>query len=212
MTAAHPLARNDERFLTTVRDLADSDWARPSLCAQWTNHEVLAHLVHGARAPVGEFAARLYATRGGFHAANTALARELAARRSPTQLLDDLKRLRGNWRGLGRLLPERLMLGDHVMHELDIVYALDRPSTVPADVLTAVLNTVVTVPNPFVPARRRARGLTLRATDTAWTRPGAPHLVVSGTAADLASVLAGRPHALSRLSGAGVPLLAERLT
>jgi hypothetical protein len=98
------------------------------------------------------------------------------------------------------------------MHELDIVFALDLPSTVTDEVLIAVLNTEVTVPNPFVPARRRARGLTLRATDLEWTRPGAPQLVVSGAAADLASVLAGRPHALSRLTGDGVPLLKERLT
>jgi uncharacterized protein (TIGR03083 family) len=210
MTTAS-LARHDERFLSTVGALTDAEWARPSLCAQWTNHEVLAHLVHGARAPVGEFANRMYGTRGNFHAANCALARELAARRSPAQLLDDLECLRGHWRGLGRLLPKRLMLGDHVMHELDIVYALDRPATVPAEVLTAVLTTMLAVPNPFVPARRRARGLTLRTTDTAWTHSGAPHLVVSGTAADLASVLAGRPRALERLSGEGVPLLRERL-
>jgi uncharacterized protein (TIGR03083 family) len=207
-----PLARNDERFLATVADLSDSDWARPSLCAEWTNHQVLAHLVHGCSASIGEFAARMIATRGDFDAANTALARELAARRTPTRLLEDFERLRGSWSGLGRLLPKRLLLGDHVMHELDIVFALDRPSTVPADVLTAVLNTEVTIPNPFVPARRRARGLTLRATDLAWTRPDAPDLVVSGAAADLASVLAGRSYALGRLTGEGVPLLGERLT
>lgn len=212
MTAARSLLRNDERFLADVANLSDSEWARPSLCTEWTNHEVLAHLVHGATAPIGGFAARIVATRGDFDAANAALASELAARRTPTELLGDLERLRGDWRGLGRLLPERLQLGDHVMHELDIVFALGRPSTVPPDVLADVLHTEVTIPNPFVPARRLARGLSLHATDVAWTRPGAPHLVVSGAAADLASVLAGRPHALSRLTGDGVPVLKERLT
>ena len=211
MGTAHTLARNDERFLAAMADLSDADWDRPSLCGRWSNHEVLAHLVHGSTAGIGEFAARLLTTRGDFDDANTALARELAARRPPARLLDDLDQLRGRRSGLGRLLPTRLLLGDHVIHELDIVFALGRPSSVSADALTAVLNTEVTVPNPFVPARRHARDLTLAATDLVWTRPGAPHLVVSGAAADLASVLAGRPHALDRLSGDGVPLLKERL-
>jgi hypothetical protein len=105
MTAASALARNDERFLAAVGDLSESEWARPSLCTQWSNHQVLAHLVHGCSAPIGEFTARMVATRGDFDAANTALARELAARRTPNQLLDDLERLRGNWRGLAGCYP-----------------------------------------------------------------------------------------------------------
>lgn len=205
------LARNEQRFIAAAGELSAADWAHPSLCTDWTNHEVLAHLVHGCSASPLQFAARMCATRGSFDAANTSLARDLAARRSPAQLLDDLRALRGNWRGLGRLLPKRLLLGDHVMHELDIMFALDRPSTVPAEVLAAVLDTEVSIPNPFVPARSRARDLTLRATDISWSRPGESDLVVEGTGADLASVLAGRPRALSRLSGSGVTLVKERL-
>ncbi|WP_028933773.1 maleylpyruvate isomerase family mycothiol-dependent enzyme [Pseudonocardia spinosispora] len=206
------LAGNDERFLTTAHTLTESDWAAPSLCARWTNHEVLAHLVHGLSAPIVEFSARMVGARGSFDVANAALAAELAARRAPGELLADFERGRDRRRGLGRLLPDRLMLGDHVMHELDIVFALGRPSTVAADVLASVLTTEVTVPNPFVPARHRARDLTLHATDIGWTRPGSSRWTVSGAAADLASVLAGRPHALSRLTGTGVPRLQQRLT
>jgi uncharacterized protein (TIGR03083 family) len=205
------LSGNDERFVATAHQLSNSEWARPSLCGEWSNHEVLAHLVHGYSASVAQFAGRMYATRGNFDAANSTLARELARRRSPGELLDDLQALSDNPRGLGRLLPKRLMLGDHVLHELDIMFALERPATVPGDVLAAVLDTQVAIPNPFVPARRRGHGLTLRATDIDWTRPGHPELIVAGTAADLASVLAGRPHAITRLTGHGVGLLEGRL-
>lgn len=205
-----PLDRNDERFITVARELSDRDWAHTSLCTDWTNHEVLAHLVHGCSASVAQFAARMYATRS-FDAANTSLVRELAARRSPDQLLADLWRLRDNRHGLGRMLPARLLLGDHVIHELDIMFALNHPTTVPADVLTTVLDTEVTIANPFVPARRHALGLTLRATDINWNRPADPGLVVTGAAADLASVLAGRHHALRRLSGTGLAVLTHRL-
>jgi uncharacterized protein (TIGR03083 family) len=205
------LSGNDQRFLCVVSELRVSDWARPSLCSDWTNHEVLAHLVHGCSASPAQFAARMGATRGNFDAANTELARELAERRSPTELIEDLRALRDGPRGLGRLLPKRLLLGDHVLHELDIVFALDRPSTVPGDVLAEVLDTQVSIPNPFVPARRRARDLNLCATDIGWSRPGHPELGVEGSAADLASVLAGRRHAMSRLHGPGVDLLGQRL-
>ncbi len=60
--------------------------------------------------------------------------------------------------GLGRYFPSRLFLGDHVTHELDMVFALGMEPEVRADALTAVLNTQVAVPNPFVPAFRNSQG------------------------------------------------------
>ena len=208
-SAAELLARNDERFATSARELDEHEWASPSLCAEWTNHEVLAHLVVGYSAPVHAVAGQMIRHRGNFDAANTRMARDLAAHRAPPQLLDDFDRLRAHPRGIGALLPKRLLLGDHVMHELDIVFALGREPSIPGDILAAVLQTEVSILNPFVPARRRAQGLTLHATDTAWTHRNEPghDRIVYGAAADLASVLAGRPHALPRLTGAGVDRL-----
>ena len=79
------------------------------------------------------------------------------------------------------------------------------------DVLVAVLNTQVAVPNPFVPAFRNSRGLRLRATDTAWTH-GERGPVVEGRAAELVSVLGSRPKALPRVVGDGVAVLESRLS
>ena len=194
-TAASLLSRGDHRFAQLAHHLDHHQWAAPSLCSEWTNHEVLAHLVVGYSTPIGSIAQSMLGRRGNFDATNTALARELAATRCPAALLDDFDQLHRHPRGIGRLFPSSLMLGDHVVHELDIVFALGRPSTIPVETLTTVLNTEVRIPNPFVPARRRSQGLHLQATDTPWEHRGDPtsRLLVRGAAADLASVLAGRP-------------------
>lgn len=204
------LRDNDLRFLDFARELSDADWMRPSLCTGWTNHEVLAHLVVGYRISAGVLAAAMIRDRGSFDRANARLARSLAAQRNPRELIDDFSALTLARRGLGRVFPRRLLLGDHVIHELDITQALGMDSTVAPDALTAVLNTQVRVPNPFVPAAARARDLALRATDIGWSH-GDADPEVAGIAADLASVLAGRPHALDRLHGDGVPTLRSRL-
>jgi hypothetical protein len=112
-------------------------------------------------------------------------------------------------RGLGRVFPRRLLLGDHVIHELDIVLPLGLQPTIETIAITAVLETQVRVPNPFVPAAARARGLRLRATDVDWTH-GVSGPWVAGKAAHLASVLAGRRWALDLLTGDGVTALRSR--
>lgn len=204
------LHTNDIRFVQFAKSRTDADWAQPSLCAEWTNHEVLAHLVIGYGSSPVTVAVAMAAHRGSFDRANTALAVDCAQRRSPVELVDDFAALTERPRGLGRLFPRRLLLGDHVIHELDIAFALGRQPEVAPECLVAVLDTQVRVPNPFVPAAARARGLNLHATDTDWTH-GSGELRVSGGAAQLASVLAGRPWALDQLSGDGVGELRARI-
>lgn len=204
------LRDNDLRFLAFARGLSQTDWTAPSLCTGWTNHQVLAHLVWGYQTPPATLVAALIGDRASFDHANARLARSLAAKRRPDELIGDFNQLLRAPRGIARVFPRRLLLGDHVVHELDIAYALGKKSTICTEVLVAVLNTQLRVPNPFVPAAARARGLTLRATDTGWAHDaGGP--VVTGSAADLVSVLAGRPHALDHLDGSGVATLGSRL-
>ncbi|MCV7410717.1 hypothetical protein AWC05_02010 [Mycobacterium florentinum] len=208
--SANALRDNDTRLIALGRDISAAQWAQPSLCTEWTNHEVLAHLVIGYGVAFSAVATSMLRHRGRFDAANTELARDLAVRRGPGQLLDELVALARRPRGIGRLFPKRLLLGDHVIHELDITYALGNESAVPVSTVVAVLNTQVRVPNPFVPAAARARGLNLLATDTNWARK-ADGPAVAGQAAHLASVLAGRPWALRHLSGDGVAVLSTRM-
>lgn len=208
--SADALRDNDVRLAELAQSITVPEWDRPSLCAEWTNHEVLAHLVIGYEVALSAVTATIVRYHGSFNAANAELARRRAAQSAPEQLVDDFATLTRRPRGIGRLFPKRLLLGDHVIHELDIVYALGNESEVPLSTVIAVLDTQVRVPNPFVPAAARARGLNLIATDADWSRrAGGP--TVTGHAAHLASVLAGRPWALRHLSGDGVAALSSRL-
>ena len=135
----------------------------------------------------------------------------LAAARSPEELLDEFGELVHRPRGLGRIFPPQLLLGDHITHELDILFAIDRAPQIPAQSVMAVLNTQVALPNPFVPAYRNSRGLRLRATDVDWAH-GDQGLLVEGRGVELVSVLGSRPRMLSALRGDGVELLASRVS
>ena len=210
MSARELLRANDLRFLAVASTLSPDEWAAPSLCDAWSNHDVLAHMVVGYRTRLGVLTAEMARHRGSFDDANTDLARGLATIRRPADLLDDFARLVDRPHGMGRYFPRSLLLGDHVTHELDIVFALDRDPGVPGEALAAVLNTQVSLPNPFVPAYRNSRGLRLTATDAEWTH-GMDGPQISGRAADLVSVLGNRPSALARLNGDGVTVLSSRV-
>jgi uncharacterized protein (TIGR03083 family) len=208
--SADTLRDNDIRLAELARGISAAQWSQPSLCTEWTNHEVLAHLVIGYQVALSAVAAGILRSRGSFNTANTELARRLAAQRTPDQLIVDFAALVHRPQGIGRVFPKRLLLGDHVIHELDVTYALGKQSSVPVPTVVAVLDTQVRVPNPFVPAAARARNLNLLATDANWHHHGDGPTVI-GEAAQLASVLAGRPWALRHLSGDGVAALSARV-
>ena len=210
MSTRDLLWANDARFHALAAGFTAEEWSRPGLCDGWSNHDVLAHLVVGYNAGAVAVTAEMLCHSGSFDRANAALARSLAATRSPGELLADFERLTKRPRGLGRYFPPRLLLGDHVTHEIDMLFALGREPAIPADALVAVLNTQVTLPNPFLPTFRNSRGLRLIATDADWTH-GERGSIVSGRAADLVSVLGNRPAMLIRLDGDGVDVLASRI-
>jgi uncharacterized protein (TIGR03083 family) len=205
------LRRHDHDFVDFARSLTPAEWTRPSLCSEWTAHDVLAHLVIGYSMSAPSLFWAMATRRFNFDRTNTSVAQRLARRHSPDELVDSFELLVDDPRGIGRLLPPTLLLGDHVMHHLDIALALGKRAEIPDETVDAVLDTEVGLPNPFVPARRNASGLTLRATDTGWTSTGDGRGVVEGAAAHLASALAGRPHALEYLSGDGLPTLSSRV-
>lgn len=209
MSARDALCANDERFAGVVAGLTPQEWAAPSLCADWSNRDVLGHLVVGCSHPVGAFVGEMIRHRN-FDRANTATATERARGRSAERLLDDFRAVSARPAGVGRYFPARLLLGDHITHELDILFAVGREPDIPAQLLNTVLDTQVAFPNPFVPAYRNSRGLQLRAVDTGW-RHGTTGPAVEGTAAELISVLGNRPKVLPRLRGPGAVTLADRV-
>lgn len=211
MSVRDMVRRSDERFRALALTLGPDEWAQPSLCDEWTNHEVLAHLVIGYRTGAGVTMREILCHGGSFDRANTAMACALAAALSPEDLLHEFGELVYRPRGLGRIFPPQLLLGDHITHELDILLAIDRAPQIPAEAVVAVLNTQVALPNPFVPAFRNSRGLRLRATDVDWVH-GDKGPLVQGRGVELVSVLGSRPRMVSALFGDGVELLASRVS
>ena len=125
MSARDLLRANDARFHSLAVGFSADEWSQPSLCDDWSNHDVLAHLVVGysAGAAVGG-GAKYCATVDHSTARTLAMARSLAATADPAELLDEFERLTRRPRGLGRYFPPRLLLGDHITHELDMLFAL----------------------------------------------------------------------------------------
>lgn len=210
MSARERLRSNDVRFVEVAKTLSAEEWAAGSLCAEWTNHELLAHLVVGYSCALGTFVTEIVRRRGAFDPANAQLAAALASTRPTADLLDDFVWLVERPRGIGRYFPPRMLLGDHVTHELDILYAVNRQPGIDPEALVDVLDTQVSLPNPFVPAFGNSRGLKLVATDVDWTH-GDRGPVVEGSAAELVSALGNRPKVLPGLHGDGVQTLSSRV-
>jgi uncharacterized protein (TIGR03083 family) len=200
----------DQQIISLLQQLPPHEWDWPSLCAHWTVRGVVAHLISGSDTPLLAIGRHMLRQRGHFHRASEADAANLAAGSSNSELIERFMDKVGHPGGAGRLLPPRLLLGDHVVHLLDIAVACDRAVQIDAPIVAAVLRTQLAVPNPFVPARRLSHDLSLRAIDLDWARHthGA---TVSGTGSDLIVALAGRTGTLERLTGNGVQVLAERI-
>ena len=102
MSTRDLLRANDARFHALAGAFSAEEWSRPSLCDGWSNHDVLAHLVVGYNAGAVAVTAEMLCHSGSFDRANAALARSLAATRSPGELLADFERLTKRPRGLDR--------------------------------------------------------------------------------------------------------------
>src|SRR4051812_29918656 len=86
------LHANDLRFVDVAKSWSDAQWSQPSLCSEWSNHDVLAHLVLGYRASWMELAGGMV-RQGSFDRANRALATAVARQSSPAELLDEFAAL-----------------------------------------------------------------------------------------------------------------------
>ncbi|WP_322858071.1 maleylpyruvate isomerase family mycothiol-dependent enzyme [Mycobacterium europaeum] len=187
-------------FLAT---LTPQDWEAPSLCADWTVKDVVAHMI--SYEELGTLGLLKRFAKGWVVRANQVGVDEFADFSAP-QLLDFLRahlQPRGLTAGFGGMIA----LVDGTIHHQDIRRALGRPRTVPADRLEQVLALVPG--NPRLGAGRRIRGLRLRATDVDWEHGHGPEVTGPGEA--LLMAMTGRPAALADLAGPGLQTLAARL-
>ncbi|GGO75200.1 maleylpyruvate isomerase family mycothiol-dependent enzyme [Nocardioides deserti] len=199
----------DERraLADLLTGLAPEEQATPSLCAEWTVHEVVGHLVVPLEVGLAKFALEMVRSRGSFDRANARLAREWAQR--PCEELLGVLRQRADSRftppGMGPEAP----LTDLLVHGLDVRWPLGIDREVPAGRLRATLDFVAGAPGGIVP-RGSLDGLRFEANDLDWV--AGEGAVVRGSAEALLLGLTGRSAALDRLDGEGLATLRGRLS
>ena len=196
-----------DRERSAVADLVDdfspAEFATPSLCVGWTVRDVAAHLAL-AHTPACTAARDLIRARGSFDR----MVHGTAVRhRAPVpQLTQSLRQMVGSRRTAPLVTPLEPLL-DILVHAQDMVVPLGREREMPVTAAHLALERAWTMGWPFF-ARRRLRGLTLRADDSAWSRGSGP--VVSGSTQTLLLLATGRRSAaLPLLDGPGVPALAS---
>ena len=193
--------RNDlASFLAT---LTPQQWSTPTLCAGWTVKDIVAHMISYEDLDIVGLLKRF--VKGRIVRANQVGVDEFAAL-SPEQLIAFLRdhiQPRGLTAGFGGLIG----LVDGMIHHQDIRRSLGQARTVPADRLTRVLELVPN--NPRLGARRRIKGLRLKATDVDWAHGRGPEVTGPGEA--LLMAMAGRHAAVDDLCGPGRATLSARL-
>ncbi len=201
-------------------------WNQPSLCSEWQVRDVVAHLVAMASDSKWRGFTAYVGARANLDHTNANLLSEVKQRHSDDDLRTSLRDTASSTMSPPGLKP-RGVLGELLVHILDVTVALDQPLDLPADHLIIALeylrtrvrgntrfNLLGLRRQPVLHGAARCEGLTLRATDLDWCSSAETSSgdfpLVEGPASLLLLALAGRPAALTGLTGDGVHLLAAR--
>ena len=200
----YPMIRKErERLAAYARTLTAEDWAKPSLCSDWTSKQVLAHVVAGCKSTPGSFMAGMIGSGFNFDKFNAkGVAREQD--HSPQELIARLDGLVGT-----RTKPGRAMLGEAVIHTEDIRFALGAPAGEHDEEHLRVVADIYHRAGAPIRGRKRVAGLRLRSTDVEWSSGEGPE--VAGPMVPLLLAITGRKAGLPMLSGDGVETLAARM-
>jgi uncharacterized protein (TIGR03083 family) len=184
--------------------LTEDQWATPSLCAGWNVHDVLAHQVSTAKMTPGKFLAKFAGSGFSFSKfASKGIAAEAAA--GPAATLAEFRNVQ-TWTK-SPPGPKDSWLGEALVHAEDIRRPLGVPHDYPLPWVTRAID-FYAGSNAIIGGKKRVEGLTLKATDTDWSRgTGA---LVEGPAISLLMATCGRKAALEDLHGPGLQTLRSR--
>ena len=197
-------ARND--FADMVDQLDESQWAVETLCAGWTPHHVLAHLVWHTEVTIPSLFASMARSRFDFKKAAGRAASELA-KRPRDELLTEL-RSRADKKTSIPGAPASGSVTDTAIHTQDVRRALGLSGELRSETVRSSLDFVTT--NRWGKSVMESiDGLRLTATDIGWSYGSGPS--VEGPGEALLMSLAGRP-ALSELGGDGIETFINNLT
>lgn len=185
-----------------VRDLGgldDEAWGSPSLCAGWSVHDVVAHLVDSARTTRIGFVVGLARARFDFDRQN-ARGVERERRTSPRETLASLRRVATRTSTPPAPLDSRLV--EEVVHGEDIRRAVGLTRDYPAEAVARAIHLQARTPASFGGAKDVVGRVRLVATDADLALGAGPE--VTGPAVSLLLAISGRRVALADLDGPGV--------
>lgn len=184
--------------------LGGDEWTTPSLCSEWTVHQVLAHQVATAKLTPPTFIAALITSGFSFRRfAGKGVADE--SRGGPAATLAAFRAVAGATTAPPG--PKDSWLGEAIVHGEDIRRPLGLKRDYPIIAVVRVLD-FYKGSNALIGTKKRIEGVTLTATDTAWTHGSGP--VVEGPALSLLMAATGRKAYLDDLSGPGLAALRGR--
>jgi uncharacterized protein (TIGR03083 family) len=201
----------DERrtLADLLEGLDDEQLRTPSLCGDWTVHEVAGHLLMPLVTPLRVFIAGVIVARGNFDRANDRITRSFAQR--PINVIAAGLRDHATSTfhppgfSLDAPLTELLIHGQDIRRPLGLTWPFPETGLVAALTFLASPRAA----RGFVD-RNRIAGLSFEATDVGWTGGVAGGPTVRGPAAALAYAMAGRTAALDELGGPGLDVLRAR--
>jgi uncharacterized protein (TIGR03083 family) len=184
--------------------LTDEQWAMPSLCADWTVRDVLAHMTATAKISPPQFFGKLITS--GF-SLKRVQAKDIATERGSSPA-DTLARFQAEVSSSKHPPgPTDTWLGEAIVHAEDIRRPLGIKREYPTDAVVRVAD-FYKGSNLVIGAKKRIAGLRLRATDATWSHGDGPE--VSGPIVSLVVAMTGRRAAIVDLSGDGVATLSSR--
>lgn len=192
-----------DALLADLQQIDAAGWETPSLCAGWSVHDVVAHLVDTARTTRLGFVAGMVRARFDFDRQNAdGVRRERGM--TPLQTLDRLRATVTLTATPPAPLDTRLV--EAVVHGEDIRRPLGLAGSYPQPAVVRALRLQARTSASFGGARERVAGLRLRATDADVSIGDGPD--VRGPALALLLAICGRPVGTDELDGPGVAQLA----
>jgi uncharacterized protein (TIGR03083 family) len=189
-----------------LEGLDDKQWEQPSLCEEWTIHDVVAHLVDTALTTRLGFVVGLARARFDFDRQNTrGVERQRGA--LPQETLARFRQVAA--RMSTPPAPHDSRLVEEVVHGEDIRQPLGLTRSYPREAVVRALCLQARTPGSFGGAKELVAPLRLTAVDADVSIGDG--LEVSGPALSLLLSISGRRVALSNLGGAGVGALAEAI-
>ena len=190
--------------------LSLDQWNAMSLCSAWRVRDVAGHVIEVASGSAPRFFAAM--ARYGFRLGTT-IEREAikhGTRTTPEGLRVEMRATIGLRRALPGVKTRNVLTGE-LIHQQDIRRALNLRRTIEPARLEIALGDVSGMAGSILPGKKRTADLFLRATDLDWQLGESTSPEVMGTGEALLMAMAGRPAALTDLTGDGVGVMRARM-